>query len=155
MGTLDSGAPFIVMEYLDGEDLADRIARTGPLSVEDAIELLLQACEAIAEAHALGIVHRNLKPANLFCVQGADGRTAIKVLDFGISKLTRDTVSGSGLGMTKTTTVMGSPYYMSPEQMASPREVDARTDIWALGIVFYQLLTGDVPFSGERCPKSA
>ena len=103
VGTLDSGAPFIVMEYLDGEDLADRIARTGPLSVEDAIELLLQACEAIAEAHALGIVHRDLKPANLFCVQGADGRTAIKVLDFGISKLTRDTVSGSGLGMTKTT----------------------------------------------------
>lgn len=153
VGTLDDGVPFIVMEYLQGEDLADRVARTGPLAVEDAIELLLQACEAIAEAHALGIVHRDLKPANLFCVHGADGRPSIKVLDFGISKLTRAGAASSGLSMTKTRAVMGSPYYMSPEQMESPRRVDARTDIWSLGIVLYQLLTGEVPFAGETLPQ--
>jgi eukaryotic-like serine/threonine-protein kinase len=153
VGALDSGAPFIVMEYLEGEDLAERIARTGPLSVEAAIELLLQACEAIAEAHTLGIVHRDLKPANLFCIQGAEGRPFIKVLDFGISKITRSTVAGSGLGMTKTAAVIGSPFYMSPEQMESPRSVDARTDIWSLGIVLYQLLTAEVPFNGETLPQ--
>jgi eukaryotic-like serine/threonine-protein kinase len=153
VGTLDSGAPFIVMEYLEGEDLAERLARTGPFTVEDAVVLLLEACEAIAEAHALGIVHRDLKPANLFCVQGADGRSSIKVLDFGISKFTRAGGPNSGLGMTKTRAVMGSPYYMSPEQMESPRSVDARTDIWSLGIVLYQLLTAEVPFSGETLPQ--
>jgi eukaryotic-like serine/threonine-protein kinase len=153
VGTLDSGAPYIVMQYLDGEDLAERIVRTGPLSVEDAIELVLQACEAIAEAHTLGIVHRDLKPANLFCVQGADGRSIIKVLDFGISKFTRAEIAGSGFGMTKTAAVMGSPYYMSPEQMESPRSVDERTDIWSLGIVLYQLLTGEIPFTGETLPQ--
>jgi serine/threonine-protein kinase len=153
VGMLESGTPFIVMEYLRGEDLADRIARTGPLAVDDAIELLLQACEAIAEAHALGIVHRDLKPANLFCVQGADGHTFIKVLDFGISKLTHGAAEGRGLGMTKTRAVMGSPYYMSPEQMESPRKVDARTDIWSLGVVFHEMLTGEVPFGGETLPQ--
>jgi serine/threonine-protein kinase len=153
VGTLDGGAPFIVMEYLEGEDLADRIARVGPIPVKDAITLILQACEAIAEAHAIGIVHRDLKPANLFCAQGADGRPSIKVLDFGISKLTRASALGSGLGMTKTRAVMGSPFYMSPEQMESPRTVDARTDIWSLGVVLYQLLTGEVPFGGETLPQ--
>ena len=153
VGTLESGAPFIVMEYLEGEDLAERIARTGPLAADEAIVLLLQACEAIAEAHALGIVHRDLKPANLFCVRGADGRPSLKVLDFGISKFTSVGGPSSGLGMTKTRAVMGSPYYMSPEQMESPRSVDARTDIWSLGIVLYQLLTAEVPFSGETLPQ--
>jgi serine/threonine protein kinase len=153
VGTLDNGAPFIVMEYLEGEDLADRIARTGPLAVEEAIEVLLQACEAIAEAHALGIIHRDIKPANLFCVQSADGRPSIKVLDFGISKLTRAAMHGSGLGMTKTRAMMGSPFYMSPEQMESPRTVDARTDIWSLGVVLYQLLSGEIPFNGETLPQ--
>lgn len=150
---LASGAPFIVMEYLAGEDLADRIDRAGPLAVGEAIDLILQACEAIAEAHALGIVHRDLKPANLFCIQGADGRPSIKVLDFGISKLTSAPLRASALGMTKTRAVMGSPYYMSPEQMQSPRTVDTRTDIWSLGVVLHQLLTGDVPFTGETLPQ--
>jgi serine/threonine-protein kinase len=152
VGQLDSGAPFIVMEYLEGEDLAERIARTGPLAAEEAIEIVLQACEAIAEAHALGIVHRDIKPANLFSIRGADARLSIKVLDFGISKVTSSAPS-SGLGMTKTRAVMGSPYYMSPEQMQSPRTVDARTDIWSLGVVLYQLLSGEVPFNGETLPQ--
>jgi serine/threonine-protein kinase len=153
VGTLEDGAPFIVMKYLEGEVLADRIIRTGPLPVESAIELLLQACEAIAEAHALGIVHRDLKPGNLFCARGADGRPSIKVLDFGISKLTESSTGSSRLGMTKTRAVMGSPYYMSPEQMESPRTVDARSDIWSLGVVLYQMLTGEVPFGGETLPQ--
>jgi serine/threonine-protein kinase len=153
VGELDNGAPFIVMEYLDGEDLAEWIRRKGPLGVYDAIDLLLQACEAIAEAHALGIVHRDIKPANLFCVQGADGGVSIKVLDFGISKLMRTAARASGLGMTKTRAVMGSPYYMSPEQMESPRTVDARTDIWSLGVVLHQMLAGEVPFTGETLPQ--
>ena len=146
------GAPYIVMEYLEGEDLADRLTRIGPLPVESTVELLLQACEAIAEAHAIGIVHRDLKPANLFCMQDPDGHPSVKVLDFGISKFTR-AGANSGLGMTKTTAMMGSPYYMSPEQMESPRAVDARTDIWSLGVVLYQLLTGEVPFAGETLPQ--
>jgi len=153
VGTLPDGAPFIVMEYLRGEDLAARVARTGPLAVADAIELILQACEAMAEAHALGIVHRDLKPANLFCVRGADGRLSIKVLDFGISKFTRANADNSAFGVTKTSAVVGSPFYMSPEQMQSPRTVDARTDVWAMGIILFQLLTGDVPFAGETFPQ--
>jgi serine/threonine protein kinase len=154
IGTLDSGVPFIVMEYLAGEDLADRLARIGPFAIEEAIEIVLQACEAIAEAHALGIVHRDLKPANLFCVHGADGRPSVKVLDFGISKVIgAGSTTTSALGITKTRAVMGSPYYMSPEQMESPRKVDARTDIWSLGVVLFQLLTDEVPFTGETLPQ--
>ncbi|HEY0469033.1 MAG TPA: serine/threonine-protein kinase, partial [Polyangiaceae bacterium] len=117
-----------------------------------AIEFLLQACEAIAEAHALGIVHRDLKPANLFVTRRVDGSPCIKVLDFGISKLT---VPGAApeFGMTKTHTVMGSPLYMSPEQMSSSRNVDMRADIWALGVILYETLTGRVPFEAETMPQ--
>jgi serine/threonine protein kinase len=124
VGKLDSGAPFIVMEYLEGQHLADRIATRGPLAVEEAVELVLQACEALAEAHVLGIVHRDLKPANLFLTRSAGGLPIVKVLDFGISKVAGP--SGVRMGMTRTTNVMGSPYYMSPEQLACTRDTDAR-----------------------------
>jgi eukaryotic-like serine/threonine-protein kinase len=150
VGTLENGAPYMIMEYLDGSDLAGHSQRRGPLPIEDAVEYVLQACEAIAEAHALGIVHRDLKPANLFVAKRADGTPSVKVLDFGISKITGvGSSSGADLGMTKTTTIMGSPLYMSPEQMASTRDVDARTDIWALGAILYELLTGTVPFQAD------
>jgi len=149
VGQLENGAPYMIMEYLDGADLGTIGQRRGALPVEDAVEFVLQACEAIAEAHALGIVHRDLKPANLFLVTRADGTPSVKVLDFGISKVTGMSSSGADLGMTKTTTVMGSPLYMSPEQMASSRDVDARTDIWALGAILYELLTGTVPFQAD------
>jgi serine/threonine protein kinase len=150
VGTLENGAPYMIMEYLDGSDLAGHSQRRGPLPIEDAVEYVLQACEAIAEAHALGIVHRDLKPANLFVAKRADGTPSVKVLDFGISKVTGvGSSSGADLGMTKTTTIMGSPLYMSPEQMASTRDVDARTDIWALGAILYELLTGTVPFQAD------
>ena len=153
VGTLESGAPYIVMEYLDGTDLAGWLRQRGPLPIEEAIDFVLQAGEAIAEAHALGIVHRDLKPANLFCIRSADGRPTIKVLDFGISKVTNLSASASNLVKTQTATLMGSPFYMSPEQMEATHAVDARTDIWALGVILFELLTGKVPFYGETVPE--
>ncbi|HEY3664344.1 MAG TPA: serine/threonine-protein kinase, partial [Polyangiaceae bacterium] len=146
VGTLESGAPYMVMEYLDGVDLSAWLAQRGALPVEQAVDFILQACEAIAEAHALGIVHRDLKPANLFVIERADGALAVKVLDFGISKTTGPAGSDS---MTKTSAAMGSPLYMSPEQMHSAKDVDPRGDIWALGIVLYELVSGCAPFQGE------
>ncbi|HYP76819.1 MAG TPA: protein kinase [Polyangiaceae bacterium] len=150
VGTFDNGAPYMVMEHLDGRDLSALIHEQGALSPTDAVDAVLQACEALAEAHALGIVHRDLKPANLFMVRRPDGTPCVKVLDFGISKLT---AAGADHSMTKTTAVMGSPLYMSPEQMTASRQVDARTDIWAIGVVLYELLTGRVPFSAETLPE--
>jgi eukaryotic-like serine/threonine-protein kinase len=147
VGTLENGAPYMVMEYLEGTDLSGWLRQRGPLPVALAVDFVLQACEAIAEAHALGIVHRDLKPANLFVVERSDGMLAVKVLDFGISKFT--SLADSGAAMTKTTAVMGSPLYMSPEQMQSAKDVDPRGDIWALGVVLYELLSARLPFPGE------
>jgi serine/threonine-protein kinase len=149
VGTLETGAPYMIMEYLEGADLSHFTQRRGALPVEEAVEYVLQSCEAIAEAHALGIIHRDLKPANLFVTTRADGTPFVKVLDFGISKVSGLGASGADLSMTKTTTVMGSPLYMSPEQMASAKDVDARTDIWALGAILYELLAGRVPFQAD------
>ena len=147
VGTLESGTPYLVMEYLDGADLGAWLEKSGALQIEQAVEFVLQACVAVAEAHSLGIVHRDLKPANLFCVRRADGKPAIKVLDFGISKFTD--AAESSLSVTRTAMVMGSPLYMSPEQMQASKSVDARADIWALGVILYELLTERVPFEGE------
>ncbi len=151
VGTLDNGVPYMVMEYLDGGDLAAWLKQRGALPVEQAVEFVLQACEAIAEAHALGIVHRDLKPANLFVIQRPDGALSVKVLDFGISKSA--TLGTPGGGMTKTSAVMGSPFYMSPEQMQSSKDTDARADIWALGVVLHELLAGSCPFQGDTMPE--
>jgi len=152
VGTLPDGGPYLVMEYLEGEDLSHWVANRGALSIEQAVEFVLQAAEAIAEAHSLGIVHRDLKPANLFVVRRADGLLSVKVLDFGISKAALDSTSPN-MGMTKTTAVMGSPLYMSPEQMQSARSVDARGDIWALGAILFELLAATTPFTGESFPE--
>ena len=146
VGTLENGAPYMVMEYLDGCDLSQYVDRVGPLPCEEAADFILQACEAMAEAHAIGIVHRDLKPQNLFLTTRVDGRALIKVLDFGISKFTPSGNSGENMSLTRTQAVMGSPNYMSPEQLRSAKMVDARTDIWALGVILYELLSGKVPF---------
>ncbi|WP_433935990.1 protein kinase [Sorangium cellulosum] len=149
VGTLETGAPFMVMEYLEGSDLQETLRQRGPLELEEAVGYVLEACEAIAEAHAAGIIHRDLKPANLFLTRGADGSGMVKVLDFGISKaLAEPSAAGAEpeLGLTKTAMVLGSPLYMAPEQMRSARTVDTRADIWSLGAILYQLLTARVPF---------
>jgi serine/threonine protein kinase len=152
VGKLENGSPYMVMEYLEGSDLSAWLEQRGALGVEQAVEFVLQASEAIAEAHALGIVHRDLKPANLFVIKRPDGSLSVKVLDFGISKMTDVMGSGGDASMTKTSALMGSPLYMSPEQMQSSRNVDARTDIWALGVILYELVTGTPPFSGDSMP---
>ena len=152
VGTLPDGTPYIVMEYLEGFDLAETLTQRGPLPADEAIELVLQACEALAEAHSLGIVHRDLKPANLFLTHRADGTPCIKVLDFGISKVTQPGTSQAEAALTHTTTIMGSPLYMSPEQLRATRGVDLRTDVWAIGVILYELLSGEAPFLGQSLP---
>jgi serine/threonine-protein kinase len=149
VGRLDGGAPYLVMEHLEGCDLGALVKARGPLPLVEAVWYLLQALEGIAEAHAAGIIHRDLKPANLFLTTGADGTPCVKILDFGISKLVAPPGSGIENEMTRTGMVLGSPYYMSPEQMRSSRDVDARTDIWSLGVILYRLLTAAVPFHGD------
>lgn len=141
-GRLPSGVPFIVMEYLQGQDLADRLELHGAMPEAQIANILLQACEALAEAHAAGIVHRDLKPANLFLARRPDGSEVLKILDFGISKISTSSV------LTKSQTLVGSPYYMSPEQLESAQDVDARADIWAAGVIMYELSTGQRPFEG-------
>jgi serine/threonine-protein kinase len=155
VGALDDGAPYMVMEFLEGGDLAAWLQERGPLPAEQAIDFLLQACIAIAEAHKLGIVHRDLKPSNLFCVRRADGQLGIKVLDFGISKMNDLGVSSGGMSVTKTTALMGTPLYMSPEQMQSAKTVTPQGDLWALGIILFELLVGKVPFEGETLTEVA
>jgi eukaryotic-like serine/threonine-protein kinase len=149
-GRLSDGTPYIVMEYLDGSDLEQVLRTEGPLDMPQTVELMLQACEALAEAHALGIYHRDLKPSNLFCVQRSDGLRAIKLLDFGISKVVQAPASASDPRLTATSSTLGTPLYMSPEQMRSGRTVDERSDIWALGVILYECLMGRAPFAAEN-----
>jgi eukaryotic-like serine/threonine-protein kinase len=160
VGTLANGAPYIVMEYLDGADLAAWLRDRGALPVEQAVEFVLQACIAVADAHALGIVHRDLKPANLFCVRRSDGQLSIKVLDFGISKMGRrgsasSTMTAQGHALTQASALMGSPLYMSPEQMRSSKDVDAQTDIWALGVILFELMAGRPVFEADTVTELA
>jgi serine/threonine-protein kinase len=153
VATLDSGAPYLVMELLDGITMADWLDRHGPLSVDRAIDVIRQAGVAVAEAHALGIVHRDLKPANLFSCARSGGEGIIKVLDFGISKLAAPRAAQSVETLAEA--FLGSPHYMSPEQMRSARDVDARADVWALGVTLYELLTGELPFPGTALTEVA
>jgi predicted Ser/Thr protein kinase len=152
IGTLKRGesgdeSPFIVMEYLEGKNLDAVLEERWPIPIEEAVEYVLHACEAVGEAHALDIVHRDLKPANLFLTKNADGSPCVKVLDFGLSKLTSTAELSASL--TKTNATLGTPHYMAPEQMRSSKHVDARADIWALGVIAYELLTREVPFDAE------
>ena len=145
VGTLATGAPYMVMEYLRGVDLFDHLAARGPLPIDEALDCVFQACEAIAEAHSLGIVHRDLKPANLFLTQRADGSPLVKVLDFGLAKEApaSDVKQNS---LTSVDSVMGTPAYMSPEQLRATKLVDARGDVWAVAVILYELLTAKQPF---------
>src|SRR5688572_19168744 len=138
------GVPFIVMEYLEGNDLNQILRHHGPQAPAIVCELMLQACEGLAEAHAMGIVHRDIKPSNFYITRKADGTMLLKILDFGISK--------TSVGLTELTgtdTVLGTPTYMAPEQMKTSKDAEPRSDIWSLGVVMYQLISGRPPFSGE------
>jgi eukaryotic-like serine/threonine-protein kinase len=149
VGTLDSAAPYIVFEYLDGADL-NGYPRDG-LTVGTIVDFALQAAEALAEAHAKGIIHRDIKPANLFVTRTVDGTPCVKVLDFGISKI----VDGTAMGLTQSYTMMGTPSYSSPEQLMSTKDADYRTDIWSLGVVLYELLEGRLPYEADTLTQLA
>jgi serine/threonine-protein kinase len=145
-GTADDGAPYLVMEYLEGEDLAHLLSRCGPLPVPRAAYIIIQACRGLVSAHEHNIVHRDLKPENLFVCRRNDGGDLVKVLDFGIAKLR---ATGDGTGLTHTGTTMGTPFYMSLEQARGAKEVDHRTDIYSLGVILYEILTGAKPHPGD------
>ena len=142
VGVTDDGTPYMVMEYLEGEGLEKVVAR-GPLPIRNAVEYAIQACEGLAEAHARGIVHRDIKPSNLFLTERSPGWRTIKILDFGISKVSLAQASNI---TTNLNLVMGTPCYMSPEQFQSAAGVDQSTDIWSLGSTLFEMLTGRPPF---------
>ncbi|MBI4706240.1 MAG: serine/threonine protein kinase, partial [Deltaproteobacteria bacterium] len=144
-GVTEDGTPYIVMELLEGEDVARRIERLGRLGVAEVVEIVDQTCKALDRAHKLGIVHRDIKPDNLLLV-AAEGDICVKVLDFGIAKQTK---AQSHSVVTSTGAMVGTPEYMSPEQVLSGKEVDFHSDLWSLGVVVYHALTGRVPFTGE------
>ena len=152
VGLLEGGVPYIVMEMLVGQDLQTLLRSNGPMPVSIVAEYILQACIGVAEAHAAKIVHRDLKPGNLMWTQRPDGTTLIKVLDFGVAKAAPDSVNFS---LTQTSNIIGSPGYMSPEQLKSSKEVDARSDIWSLGVVLYELVSGRPPWDGASITELA
>ena len=156
VGVAPPNVPFIVMEYLPGKDLHRFLETTrGNIPIPEAVDYVLQACEALAAAHALGIVHRDIKPSNLFLTPRVDGSGLVKVLDFGISKATGVRFESHTKSLTQSSVALGSPLYMSPEQVRNSKSVDVRTDIWSIGIVLYELLTKSLPFDGETVPSLA
>jgi serine/threonine-protein kinase len=153
VGILETGMPYLVMEYLQGQDLDALIRARAPLPLAEAMQYAVQACEGLAGAHAAGIVHRDLKPANLFLARSADGSVRVKLLDFGISKVSASAGRSSDGAVTGTHNLMGSPLYMAPEQMRSSKHVDRRADIWSMGVIVYEMLSGRPPFQGDTLPE--
>lgn len=149
VGQLESGEPYLVMEHLEGIGLEAFVGARGRLGEYEAVKLICEACAGLAEAHAMMLVHRDVKPANLFLARRPDGSSLLKILDFGISKH----FSNGSVGLTSPERSLGSPWYMSPEQMTNASEVDQRTDVWSLGVVLFELLTGAHPFDGGTVPE--
>jgi serine/threonine-protein kinase len=149
VGDMAPGTIYVVLEYVDGHDLETELAHRGRLPIEDAVRYGLEICAALSEAHSRGVVHRDLKPENLLLERLADGRTRIKVADFGAAKRlwkTEGALADPG-------GYVGTPWYMAPEQILDSREVDARADIWSFGVVLYEMLTDRLPFSGDTPPE--
>jgi serine/threonine protein kinase len=144
-GVAPDGSPYLVLEYLHGEDCSKVLRREGPLPVERAVDIVLQACRGLAVAHRAAIIHRDLKPENLFLTKAGDGSDVVKILDFGIAKFR----ASEGSLLTNTGASFGTPHYMSPEQVRDSAHVDERTDVWSLGVVLYELLSGRKPFQGD------
>lgn len=150
VGKIGDDCAYMVMEYLEGQDLEQMLAYRGRLNVEETVDYVLEAIEAISHAHAAGMVHRDIKPSNLFLAEKAGGSRRIKVLDFGISKTEASLgVGGQSTTLTSPQALLGSPAYMAPEQIRSSKTVDQRADIWSLGVILYELLSGISPFAGE------
>lgn len=152
-GKLTDGGRYMVLEYLEGEDLSVRLHRDGPLDLDQAIRFMLQACSAVFEAHLLGIVHRDLKPANLRVVTRGDGSEIVKVLDFGVMKRMSCDQNDTLGAHTQPGTVIGTPFYTSPEQLRGKADVDVRSDVWSLGATLFELLTAQPPFGGKTYPQ--
>lgn len=148
-GRIPNGPYFMVMELLEGSDLAQRLSRLGRLAPDYAVRLLLEACEALEAAHRAGIVHRDLKPENLFITRLPDGRERLKVVDFGLAKMNELPTTRGGQQLTRPGTIFGTPKYMSPEQ-GTGQASDSRSDVYALGCIAYEMLTGKAPFDGEN-----
>jgi serine/threonine-protein kinase len=149
---LESGNPYMVMEYLEGENLHALLHTRDPLTVGEGVDHVVQILAALGEAHAAGIVHRDLKPANVFVTSGAGGTAVVKVLDFGVSKMGASgvTLTGAGQPLTKTGAVIGTVAYMAPEQMLDAKRVDARADLWSVAIILHELLTRTTPFGPQN-----
>ena len=145
VGQTEEGLPYLVMELLSGKDLQAELLARGRLPIDEAVDCILQACQGVAEAHAVGLVHRDLKPANLFLSRRRGGPGVVKVLDFGVSKME----DKGGALLTMTSSILGTPQYMSPEQIRSAKHVDARTDQHALAMILYEMLTSEPPYKGE------
>jgi serine/threonine-protein kinase len=143
---IESGAPYMAMELLSGEDAYDLVHRKGPLDPALALRIVAQACLGLREAHREGIIHRDIKSANLFLARGEAGSVTVKILDFGLAKASLDAARGQGTNsLTRTGTILGSPLFMAPEQARGARDADERSDLWSIGIVLYHLLTGQIP----------
>lgn len=147
---LHEGAPYVVMDHLEGETLAARLRRVKTMTPAEAATLLRQACRGLAPFHAKGIVHRDLKPSNLFLVKRSDGTDLVAILDFGVAK--ESTTAEESGALTATNAVLGSPQYMAPEQVRSARDVDARADLWSLGVTLHEMLSGRSPFAAPTTP---
>jgi serine/threonine-protein kinase len=147
-GRLPTGAPYLVMDRLEGETVAAILDRKGPLPLSEALVYASQAARGLAEAHAVGIVHRDVKPSNLFVTRGADGGPFVVILDFGLAKPIP--IFGTAQPVTATRDLLGTPAFLAPEQIESTRTIDARSDVWALGATLYKMLTGHPPFIGEH-----
>ncbi|MBN1652722.1 MAG: protein kinase [Deltaproteobacteria bacterium] len=152
VGKLDNGSPYMLMELLNGRDLRKELEATGPMTIERAVAIAIHCCRALGKAHRKGVVHRDIKPENVFITQRSDGSELIKILDFGVSKMVESGTDLKNGSLTRTGTAIGTPHYMSPEQINGTRDIDPRADIYAMGVVLFEMLANRIPFEATNYP---